>query len=170
LINFSSNKVRARQKRQKIIKWSIGGVLFIVFVSLIFLFAAIFPANREEQFAFNFASSDMKLLDPRNFKLSNRNKTSYYSVIADKNGVEKLGIFTKDGSVKKTISTSKLVKNSVIEKIVKDNKYSKIIEISPAIYKKVPVYEITIIDKNNNLGYLTIDIQSGKVYRLITGI
>ncbi|MDR0898854.1 MAG: PepSY domain-containing protein [Lactobacillaceae bacterium] len=81
-----------------------------------------------------------------------------------------LAIFDRNGNTDELIKTSKLVSAKKIEKILEENKFKKINNISPSIYKKVPVYEISFFAKNGTLSYLTIDIKNGEIYRKITGV
>lgn len=161
---------RRNAKKNRRIKIAIGSVLTLLMVSFLFLFISLYPANQDEQFAFDYAKTNYQFRDPRNFKLSTRNSKEYYSVIGDRNKKERLLIFDRDGTTNKMMSTKDLVSKKKIEKVLKQNNYKKINNISPSIYKKVPVYEISFYNNKNRLGYITMDIKTGEVYRSINGL
>jgi uncharacterized protein YpmB len=170
LQRLSLYELNLRARKRKIKNISLITSLVLIILIFLFLFSSIYPANKQENFAFATAEKKFKMFNPTTFKLSTRDKEPYYSVIGQINEKNTLLIFNKSGSHVLKIAKNKLIAPTKIKQILIAKNYKEILTINPSIYKKVGVYEISFLDKKDNIGFLTIDIKNGDIYRAITGI
>ena len=160
---------RSRRRRHGW-RWLIG--LIVVLVLLIggatIVSVAMHPVTAARERVTELAVKRNKITSATQFYAVSRNDT-YYSVVGENKKHQKIGVIVKGKSKKLvTVKMADGVSAAEVRQLVK-SKYNpkRITSLGLAIYKQVPVWEVTFIDRQGNLNFITYQFADGKADRTI---
>ncbi|MFS0645034.1 DUF5590 domain-containing protein [Siminovitchia sp. 179-K 8D1 HS] len=154
--------------------------LTIVFSGLLLLAAAggyiykkaMDPIKQARQEAEQRVNADKKLKQVDDFYLYNGSETYYVMIGEEKNG-EKVVFWIPEKKDKKIIEkklADGISKQEAIEKLVKEKQPKEILGVRLGMEKKLPVWELSYLDKKSNLNYYYIHFDTGKWWRNIENL
>ncbi|MDN6967456.1 hypothetical protein FCS83_02555 [Oenococcus sp. UCMA 17063] len=148
----------------------VGLMIFVLLSVTLYLFVVLLPINSTASKFSSLAETKAGIKKVKTFKESDRNG-SYYSIYGtNSKGKEYLVIFNAKEKIVDKVPTSKQVSDSKLDKIYEKYKIKNVYSFAPSIYKGRAVFELSYEGKKNSVNFLTVDLKSGKVYRLIEGL
>ncbi|MCV3295881.1 MAG: hypothetical protein ABF703_05585 [Oenococcus sp.] len=168
--NYSTIQNAERSNKAHRLAIIVGIGIFLLVLISVYLFIILLPSRDDATRFSSLAQSEAGITRVRTYKASDRNG-NYYSIYGDNSkGKEYLVIFNSKEKLVRRIPVSQQVSNSRLDRIYKKYRVHNVYSFAPSIYKKRPVLELSYEGQNQSLNYLTIDLKSGKVYRVIEGL
>ncbi len=150
--------------------WLLGILIFlvIILIGISILEKAQSPIDTAKERITKVAKQSNKLSSVSKFYRISRQNT-YYSTIGENKKHEQVGVIARGKSNKlTTINIADGLSEKDVRKLV-DKQFNpqKVTSIGLAIYEKVPVWQVTFIDKDNNLNFITYQFSNGKQVQTI---
>ncbi|MDN6899827.1 hypothetical protein DLJ48_08255 [Oenococcus sicerae] len=168
--NYSRIQYQQRSNKAHKLAIYIGLLLLLLFALASYLYLVMFPINSTASKYAAAAKREAGIKSVKTFKESDRNG-HYYSIYgADAQGNNYLTIFNHQEKLVDKIPVSRQLSNAKLDQIYVKYAVKHVYSFSPSVYKGRPVFEISYQGGKSSVNYLTIDLRSGKVYRIIEGI
>ena len=145
-------------------------VIVIVIVCIIgaFLYYASAPIRKERKETIEVAEKYAGLEKPDTFYFYDTNQTYYTISGQNKNHEEILVTVPKDGDDIRVVQQKQgVTEQEIINQMHEKYKPYKISKIAFGYQKNVPVWEVTVMNKNDSLSYYTFRFDNGKLYNKI---
>lgn len=160
-------------RRERRARWFkiIGSIVGVVAIVVTFFMLATHPMREGQQRLTKLATDQFNLVHVDDYYSVSRNDV-YTSLVGTNKKDQKIGVIRNN-------TTSELMEidmnNGWSEKQVRDDVNSRfkpkdITSLGLGIYDGVPVWQVTIIEKDNNLTLLTYQFSDGKIIRAIENL
>ncbi|WP_430539386.1 DUF5590 domain-containing protein [Listeria rocourtiae] len=157
-------------------KWiwiSIAAIVVVIAGFFIFFYSAQKPVRADEKEALARIEGKVDLKEQEDFYLYNGANGVYY-VLTGKNSKNKNIIVwvpkSKKGTVVVKYAKDGISKDEAIAKVKQEKNPVKILNVTLGMDKGVPIWEISYLDKDNNLNYFDVDFETGDWYRAIENL
>ncbi|WP_077914549.1 DUF5590 domain-containing protein [Listeria grandensis] len=157
-------------------KWiwiSIAAVIVVVAGFFIFFYSAQKPIRTDKETALARIDGKVDLKEQKDFYLYNGANGVYY-VLTGKNSKGKNIIAwvpkSKKGTVVVKYAADGISKEDAIAKVKQEKNPVKILNVTLGMDKGVPIWEVSYLDKANNLNYYDLDFETGEWYRAIENL
>lgn len=152
--------------------WGIGIFLVLSVIVMWLLYGALAPMRTAQNEARRTVFAHTDLTHIAKFYVDDRQKTTYAVIGQNDAGIQEVALFTKGQTKNITvIKRSSGMSDAQIQNFVQTKyKPKDILKITPSLYEKTPVWEVTYTDRAGRLSYLTLDFKTGKAYRTISGL
>lgn len=158
------------RKKSKYRIWAaiITGVLAVV---LVIFFMAISPMRSAHRQVSDLAERYAGIKEESAFYRYDRNKT-YYTIAGTNDKKQKIyAIIAKNGKKINIYQQSEGVSEAKARQLARqDTSLKKITHVGLGMYKNKPTWEVSYLNKQDNLCYDLIDFKSGKVVKTIQNI
>ena len=150
--------------------WLLGILIFlvIILIGVSILEKAQDPLDTAKERVTRIAKQSNKLSSVSKFYRISRQHT-YYSAVGENKKHDQIGVIARGKSNKlATVNMADGLSEKNVRKLVnKQFSPKKITSIGLAIYKKVPVWQVTFLDKDENLNFITYQFSDGKQVQTI---
>lgn len=163
---------RSQKKSKNIVFLSVLGAIIVIVVSTFILYnRAKSPMVTAEKEAVSIAKKYANLDKESEFYRYNRDAT-YFTVAGTTKTKKKVYVIVaqKGGKVKVLSQSNGQSKNDILTYIWDKKNPSKILNIGLGIYKGVPAWEVSYLNKKKELCYETIQFSNGKTLKSIENI
>jgi|GEM_PF-1726327 len=151
-------------------RWLIGGliVLAVLVSGIAILSVALRPVNDARNTVTKLAVKQNKISTVTEFHHISRQKT-YNSIIGMNKNHQQIGVIMTGSSTKLvTIKMADGLSEAKVRQLIQTNYHPKrITSMGLAIYKHVPVWDVTFLDKQGNVNLITYQFSDGKAVRTI---
>lgn len=158
---------RRRQQRRR--RYTIIAVILVIIILVFGYFMTVNQprADAKSQITHK-AQKAQKIKYVDHFYRVSRSHT-YYSVTGKNKDNQTVGVINRKGSNKlTTVKMADGLSAKDIQQTVKNNyPVKKITSLGLATYEGVPVWDVTFIDKRDNLNFMTYQFKDGKVLRSV---
>ncbi|WP_088808576.1 MULTISPECIES: DUF5590 domain-containing protein [Listeria] len=168
--------MQKRKNRRKIARYILIPVSILVVLGLAFfwfLHSAEKPIKKDEQAALDRISGSVDLKSHDDFYLYNGPKETYY-VLTGKNKAGKDIIVwvpkKKSGEVLVKYASDGISEQQARDIVQKEKKPRKILNVTLGMEEGVPIWEVSYLDKNDNLGYYDMSFSEGEWLRQIENL
>lgn len=129
------------------------------------MFHASAPIRKERKETIEVAKKYADLETPDKFYWFNREKTYYTITGKSKNHNDILVTIPKDGDTIKVLNQKNgVTEQDIINKVHKEYQPYSIKKIEFGYIKNTPIWEVTVVNKNDTLSYYTYRFDNGKLY------
>ncbi|WP_241433083.1 DUF5590 domain-containing protein [Listeria cornellensis] len=165
-----------KSNRKSYWKWiwiSIAALVIVVAGFFTFFYSAQKPVRADEEKATERIAGKVDLKEQEDFYLYNGANGVYY-VLTGKNSKNKDIIVwvpkSKKGTVVVKYAKDGISKDEAIAKVKQEKNPVKILNVTLGMDKGVPIWEVSYLDKDNNLNYYDLDFETGEWYRAIENL
>ncbi|MBM7617459.1 uncharacterized protein YpmB [Weissella uvarum] len=161
---------RRRQQRRR--RYTIIGVIVIILILVVGYFAAVNHPMSQARSNLTHSAKQAKQIRYVDHFYHVSNQHTYYALTGRNQDNQPVGVIQRKGS--KKLTTVKLnhgLSAKDIRQSVKQNyQVKKITSLGLATYHNIPAWDVTFIDKQNNMNYVTYRFSDGKVLRSILNL
>ncbi len=165
LSNMEMRSTVHGRRGKRLRRWLLGILIFlvIILIGVSVLGEAQKPVDTAKDRVTKIAKQSGKLTTVSKFYRISRQKV-YYSAVGENKKNQKIGVIVQGKSDKLTTinMTDGLSEKQVRNLLNKQLHPKKITSIGLALYKKVPVWQLTFVDKDDNLNFITYQFSDGK--------
>ncbi|MDR3190005.1 MAG: DUF5590 domain-containing protein [Lactobacillaceae bacterium] len=164
--------IRRRQHKNR--RWIIGILLALIGIFVVgysIIGTALRPINQANREYSALAIKKKQVVSVNTFYWNSRDHTYYTVVGINKKHQPVAVIIEKHTKKMQTVKLADGISYEAVKKQIK-TKYQpkRITNIGMAIYKTVPVWEVTFIDQNGNLNFITVQFSNGNEVRTIQNL
>lgn len=168
-------QMRQMEPQKKTYRTALITLLVIILIVVINVYGvlgrSVQPINKANREYSALVVNAKKLTKVEHFYWSSRDQT-YYTFIGKNQRHQETGVIVEKQSKKMvTIAMKDGLSYDAVKQLIV-NKYApkKITNIGMGIYKKVPVWEVKFIDQDDNLNFITVQFENGKIVRTINNL
>ncbi|ATF41159.1 hypothetical protein CO680_03485 [Weissella paramesenteroides] len=170
LSNMEMRSTVHGRRGKRLRHWLLGILmfLFIILIGVSILGEAQKPVDTAKERVTKIAKQSNKLTSVSKFYRISRQKV-YYSAVGENKKHQKVGVIVQGKSDKlTTINMTDGLSEKQVKKLANKQFHpKKVTSIGLALYKQVPVWQLTFVDKDNNLNFITYQFSDGKQVQTI---
>lgn len=168
--------MQKRKNRRKIALYiliPIGILILLALAFFWFLHSAEKPLKADEKAALERISGSVDLKSHDGFYLYNGPKETYYVLTGQNKAGKDIVVWVpkkKSGEVLVKFASDGISEKQAREIVQKEKNPSKILNVTLGMEDNIPIWEVSYLDKNDNLGYYDMTFQDGEWLRQIENL
>ncbi|MGM7635353.1 cell wall elongation regulator TseB-like domain-containing protein [Bacillus sp. Hm123] len=130
------------------------------------------PHEKAKEYAISIAKQESAITSVTDFNIYN-SEESYYAVLGQTDKKKQLAVFVPKEKKKQPITkdiTKGISKEEAVKKLQNDESIEKLLGARLGIEKSDPVWELVFLDKNDQINYYYLQVNSGEWLKKIKNI